>query len=85
MTLLAAKKKTKKKAFINIGKRFIGPVHQVQIVEESSEEDENQNEEARSTRARGANDQASENEDYFDEQYCCTLKFSLPYFSIHVK
>ena len=59
MTLLAAKKKTKKKVVINTGKRFKGPVRQVQIVEESSEEDENQVEEARSTRVGGENDQAS--------------------------
>ena len=66
LTLLVAKKKTKKKAFINMGKRFKG---QVQIVEESSEEDKNQDEEARSTRDGGANNQASEDEDYFGEKY----------------
>ena len=69
MSLLVAKKKTKKKALINMGKRFKGPVRQVQVVEESSEEDENQDEDARSTHAGGANNQASEDEDYFDEQY----------------
>ena len=37
MTLLATKNKTKKKALINMGKRFKGLVRQVQIVEESSE------------------------------------------------
>ena len=52
-----------------MGKRFKGSVHQVQVVEESSEEDENPDEDARSTRAGGANNQASEDEDYFDEQY----------------
>ena len=52
-----------------MGKRLKGLVRQVQIVKELSEEDENQDEEARSTRARGANNQASEDEDYFDEQY----------------
>ena len=68
MTLLAAKKKTMKKALINMGKRFKGPVRQVQIVEQLSKEDENQVEEAKSTRARGENDQASEDEDHFNEQ-----------------
>ena len=67
MTLLVAKKKTKKKALINMGKRVKGSVRQLQIVEESSEEDENQVEEAKSTCVGGENDQASENEDYFDE------------------
>ena len=39
MTMLIAKKKTKKKAVINMGKRFKGLVRQVQIFEESFEED----------------------------------------------
>ena len=52
-----------------MGKRFKGSVRQVQIVEESSEEEENQDEEARRTHVGGANNQASEDEDYFDEQY----------------
>ena len=52
MSLLVAKKKTKKKALINMGKRFKGPARQVQVVEDSSEEDENQDEDARRTRAR---------------------------------
>ena len=69
MSLLVAKKKTKKKALINMGKRSKGPVLQVQVVEESSEEDENQDEDARSTRAGGGNNPNSEDEDYFDEQY----------------
>ena len=67
MSLLVAKKKTKKKELINMGKRFKGPVRQVQVEEDSSEEDENQNEDSRSTRAGVANNQASEDEDYFDE------------------
>ena len=67
MTMLAAKKKTKKKAFTNMRKRIKGSIRQVQIVEESSEEDENKDKEARSTRDGGANNQASEDEDYFDE------------------
>ena len=41
-----------------MGKRFKGLVRQVQVVEESSEEDENQDEDARSTRARVTNNQA---------------------------
>ena len=68
MSLLVTKKKTKKKAIINIGKRFKGPVRQVQV-EDSSEEHENQDEDARSTRAGGGNNQISEDEGYFDEQY----------------
>ena len=52
-----------------MGKRFKGPFLQVQIEEDSSEEDENQDEDARSTRVRGGNNQISEDEDYFDEQY----------------
>ena len=40
MTTLTTKKK-KKKALINMGKRFKEPILQVQIVEDSSEEDEN--------------------------------------------
>ena len=49
-----------------MGKRFKGSVLQLQIVEESSEEDKNHDKEARSTRTGGANNQASEDEDYFD-------------------
>ena len=55
-----------------MGKIFKGPVRQVLIVEDSSEEDENQEEEARSTCVGGANNQASKDEDYFDEQYPLT-------------
>ena len=40
MTTLTTKKK-KKKALINMGKRFKEPIRQVQVVEDSSEEDEN--------------------------------------------
>ena len=53
MAMLVAKKKNKKKALINMRKRFKGPVRQVQIVEESSEAYKNQDEEARSTHAGG--------------------------------
>ena len=52
-----------------MGKRFKGPVWQVQVAKDSSEEDENQNEDAMRTRGGIANNQASEDEDYFDEQY----------------
>ena len=69
MTLLVTKKKTKKKVVINMGKRFKGPVRQVQVEEDSSMEDENQDEDARSTRVGGGNNQISEDEDYFDKQY----------------
>ena len=55
MTLLVVKKKSKKKALINMGKRFEGPVRQVQLVEDSFEEDKNQDEDERSTRAGGGN------------------------------
>ena len=41
MVLLVTKKKTKKKVVINMGKRFKGPIQQVQDEEDSSEEDEN--------------------------------------------
>ena len=59
MSLLVTNKKTKKKAVINMGKRFKGPVRQVQI-----EEDENQDKDVRSTRAGGGNNQISEVEDF---------------------
>ena len=65
-----SKKKEKKRAgILNMGKRFKGPVKQAQVEEDSSEENENQDEDARSTRARGGNNQISEDEDCFDEQY----------------
>ena len=41
MALLVTKKKTKKKVVMNMGKRFKGPARQVQVEEDSSEEDEN--------------------------------------------
>ena len=69
MAFLVMKKNTKKKAVINMGKKFKGPIRHVQVEEDSSEEDKNQNEDARSTRAGVANNQASKDEDYFDEQY----------------
>ena len=66
-TLLVTKKKTKKKVVINMGKRFKGPSLQVQIEEDSSEEDDNQDEDARSTHTRGGNIHISEDEDYSKE------------------
>ena len=65
MTLLASKKKPKKKALVNKGKRFREPIRQIPVVEDSSEEDENQIGEARSTQDGCINDQASDDEDYF--------------------
>ena len=67
MSLLVTKKKTKKKVLINMGKRFKGPVRQVQVVEDSSEEDENQDEDARRTHVGGGNNPVSKDEDFFDE------------------
>ena len=69
MTLLASKKKPKRKALVNMGKRFRETICQMPIVEDSSEEDENQVQDARSTRAGCVNDRVSDDEDYFDEQY----------------
>ena len=69
MTLLVMKKKTKKKDVINMGKRFKGPARQVQIEQFSSEEEDNQDEDARSTRVAVGNNQISKDEVYSDEQY----------------
>ena len=69
MTLLAAKKKPKRKALVNMGRRFREPVCQIPLVEDSSEEDENHIGEAKSTQDGCINDQVSNDEDYFDEQY----------------
>ena len=52
-----------------MGRRFRKPIRQMTIAEDSSEEDENQIGEARSTQAGCINDQVSDDEDYFDEQY----------------
>ena len=52
-----------------MGKRFREPICQILVEEDSSEEDENQIGEARSTQVGCINDQASDDEDYFDEQY----------------
>ena len=69
MALLAAKKKPKRKALVNMGKRFREAIRQIPVVEDSSEEDENKIGEARSTQAGCVNDRVSDDEDYFDEQY----------------
>ena len=52
-----------------MGRRFRESIRQIPVVEDSSEEDENQIGEARSTQAGCINDQASDDDDYFDEQY----------------
>ena len=60
MALLAARKKPKKKALFNMGRRFKESIRQIPVMEYSSEEDNNQIGEARSTQARCINDQESE-------------------------
>ena len=50
MALLAAKKKLKTKALVNMGRRFKESVCQIPVVEDLSEEDKNQIGELRSTR-----------------------------------
>ena len=42
MTFLAAKKKLKMKALVNIGRRFRETDRQMPVIEDSYEEDENQ-------------------------------------------
>ena len=60
MALLATKKKTKKRVLIlNMGRRFKGPARLAQIEEVSSEEEDNQEEEVKSTRSRGGNNQVN--------------------------
>ena len=66
MALLEVKKKPKKKALVNMGRRFKESVRQIPVVEDSSEEDENQIGEAKSTQDGCINGQAS-NDDYFEE------------------
>ena len=67
MALLATKKKPKRKALVNMGRRFREQVRQIPVVEDSSEEYESQIGEARSTWVGCINDQASDEDDYFDE------------------
>ena len=69
MALLVTKKKTKKQVVINMGRRFKGPARLAQAKDVSSEEDNNQDEDVRSTRDGGGNNQISEDEDYSEEQY----------------
>ena len=68
MALLAVKKKPKKKALLNMGRRFKETIRQIPVGGDSSEEDENQVGEVKSTQAECANDQESE-DNYFSEQY----------------
>ena len=68
MALLAVKKKPKKKALLNMGKRFKETIRQIPVEEDSSEEDENQVGEVKSTQSDCINDQISD-DDYFNEQY----------------
>ena len=70
MVLLTKEKKTKKQVVIlNMGRRFKGHSQPVQVGDISFEEDDNQEEDVRSTRPEGGNNQGSEDEDYSDEQY----------------
>ena len=66
VALLEAKKKPKRKALVNMGRRFKESVRQIPVVEDSSEEDENQIGESKSTQDGCINGQAY-NDDYFDE------------------
>ena len=66
MTLLASKKKPKRKSLVNMGKRFRESISQIPIVEDLSKEDGNQIGEARSTQATCVNDRVSDDEEYFD-------------------
>ena len=69
MALLAVQEKPEKKALLNMGRRFKEQVRQIPVVEDSSEEDENQIGEVKSTQDDCVNDQASDSDGYFDEQY----------------
>ena len=68
MALLDVKKKPKKKALFNMGRRFKETVRQIPVGGDSSEEDENQIGEVKSTQVDCVNDQVSD-DDYFNEQY----------------
>ena len=67
MALLVTKKKTKKRVVINMVKRFKGPARQAQANVISSEENDNQDEDVRSTGAGDGNNQIFDDEDYADE------------------
>ena len=68
MALLAAKKTPERQALVNMGSRFKELVRQILVVEDSAEEDEYQIGEARSNQDGCINGQASDDDDYFDEQ-----------------
>ena len=68
MALLVVKKKPKKKALLNMGRRFKETIRQIPVGEDSSKEDENQVGEVKRAQAEFANDQESD-DDYFNEQY----------------
>ena len=52
-----------------MGRRFKGPAQPVQVDDISYEEDDNQEEDGRSIKPEGRNNQVSEDEDYSDKQY----------------
>ena len=68
IALLAVKKKPKKKALLNMGRRFKESFRQILVLKDSYEEYENQIGEVKSTQADCVNDQVSD-DDYFNEQY----------------
>ena len=68
MALLAVKKKPKKKALLNMGRRFKETIRQILVEEDSSYKDGNQIGEVNSTQDDCINDQVSD-DDYFNEQY----------------
>ena len=67
MAMLVVKKKPKKKALLNMGRRFKEIVRQIPV-EDSSEEDENQIGEVKITQADCINDQVYDDY-YFNKQY----------------
>ena len=69
MALLVTKKKTKKLVFTNMGRRFKGPARSAQAEDVSSKEDDNQDEDVRSIRPGGGNNQIFKDEGYSEEQY----------------
>ena len=66
MALLAVKKKPKKKALLNMGRRFQEIIRQIPVGGDSSEEDENQVGKVKITQAECDNDQESDDV-YFNE------------------
>ena len=68
MALLAVKKNPKKKALLNMGRRFKDTVCQIPVGGDSSKEDKNQIGEVKSTQVDCVNDQVFD-DDYFNEQY----------------